>query len=179
ETREQESQRKIADLGSRLNTALAQKVQELTRYRSDFFGRLRAILGERADMRVVGDRFVLQSELLFPVGQATLLPEATPEIDRIAGALKELEMNIPPDIAWIIRVDGHTDVRPISTPQFPNNWSLSAARAIAVVEAFIARGISPQHLVAAGFGEFQPIDTGDTQEAYARNRRIEFKLTER
>lgn len=179
EKREKEAQTRIADLGNRLNVALAQKVQELSRYRSDFFGRLRKILGEREDMRVVGDRFVLQSEVLFPVGQATLLPEALPEIDRIAIALLELEQSIPSDLAWVIRVDGHTDTRPIATPQFPNNWSLSAARAIAVVEAFVTRGISPQHLVAAGFGEYQPIDLGTTQEAYARNRRIEFKLTER
>jgi len=179
ERREAESQEKINNLGNRLNVALAQKVQELSRFRSDFFGRLKTILGERSDMRIVGDRFVLQTEVLFPVGQATFLPEALPEIDRIAIALIELEQKIPKDIAWIIRVDGHTDARPISTPLFPNNWSLSAARAIAVVEAFIERGVSPQHLVAAGFGEYQPIDHGASEEAYARNRRIEFKLTER
>lgn len=177
--KEEEAQAQISDLGNRLNIALAQKVQELSRFRSDFFGRLRNILGERTDMRIVGDRFVLQAEVLFPVGQATLLPDALPEIDRIAVALLELEEHIPKDIAWVLRVDGHTDVRPIATPQFPNNWALSSARAIAVVEALIARGISPQHLVAAGFGEYQPIDLGTSPEAYARNRRIELKLTER
>ena len=143
--------------------ALAQRVQELARYRSDFFGRLRQILGSRQDVRIVGDRFVFQSEVLFPAGQATLQPEASGELDRIASALVELEKQIPPDIPWVIRVDGHTDARPIATPQFPSNWALSAARAIAVVQAFAARGVSPQHLLAAGFGEYQPLDLGTTR----------------
>jgi chemotaxis protein MotB len=179
ENRDKESQARIADLGSRLNVALAQRVQELARYRSDFFGRLRQILGNRPDVRIVGDRFVFQSEVLFPAGQAFLRPEASGEIDRIASALTELARQVPPDIPWVIRVDGHTDQRPINTPQFPSNWALSSARAIAVVQALVARGIQPQHLAAAGFGEFQPLDNGTTEEAYARNRRIELKLTER
>ncbi len=179
ENRDRESQARIADLGSRLNVALAQRVQELARYRSDFFGRLRQILGNRPDVRIVGDRFVFQSEVLFPAGQANLRTEASGELDRIASALVELERQVPPDIPWVIRVDGHTDQRPIATSQFPSNWALSAARAIAVVQAMIARGVQPQHLVAAGFGEFQPLDTGTTEEAHARNRRIELKLTER
>jgi chemotaxis protein MotB len=179
ETRDKESQARVADLGSRLNVALAQRVQELARYRSDFFGRLRQILGNRPDVRIVGDRFVFQSEVLFPAGQASLRPEASGELDRIASALVELERQVPPDIPWVIRVDGHTDQRPIATSQFPSNWALSSARAIAVVQAMIARGVRPQHLVAAGFGEFQPLDTATTEEAYSRNRRIELKLTER
>jgi chemotaxis protein MotB len=179
EARDKDSQARIADLGSRLNVALAQRVQELARYRSDFFGRLRQILGNRPDMRIVGDRFVFQSEVLFPAGQANLRPEAGGELDRIASALAEMEKQIPPDIPWVIRVDGHTDARPIATPQFPSNWALSAARAIAVVQALAQRGIAPQHLLAAGFGEYQPLDPGATDEAYARNRRIEMKLTER
>jgi chemotaxis protein MotB len=179
EQKDKESQARIADLGSRLNVALAQRVQELARYRSDFFGRLRQILGNRPDVRIVGDRFVFQSEVLFPAGQATLKPEASGEIDRIASALVDLNKEIPPDIPWVIRVDGHTDTRPINTAQFPSNWALSASRAIAVVQALVARGVPPQHLVAAGFGEYQPIDLGTTEEAYARNRRIELKLTER
>jgi chemotaxis protein MotB len=179
ESRDKESQARIADLGSRLNVALAQRVQELARYRSDFFGRLRQILGNRTDVRIVGDRFVFQSELFFERGQATLKPEAMPELDRIAALLVELERQIPPDIPWVLRVDGHTDVRPINTPQFPSNWALSAARAIAVVQYLISKGIPPQRLVAAGFGEFQPLDPATTDEAYARNRRIELKLTER
>ncbi len=179
EIRDRESQARVADLGSRLNVALAQRVQELARYRSDFFGRLRQILGNRPDVRIVGDRFVFQSEVLFPAGQASLRPEASGELDRIASALVELERQVPPDIPWVIRVDGHTDQRPIATSQFPSNWALSSARAIAVVQAMIARGVRPQHLVAAGFGEFQPLDTATTEEAYSRNRRIELKLTER
>jgi chemotaxis protein MotB len=181
EQKDKEAQSKITDLGQRLNLALAQKVQELTKYRSDFFGKLRQILGNRPDVRVVGDRFVLQSELFFDTGKADLKPEATAELDKVAGALIELEKQIPADIAWVLRVDGHTDVRPISGSggQFKSNWDLSAARAISVVQYLIGKGVSPQRLVAAGFGEFQPIDTGTTEEAYRRNRRIEFKLTER
>lgn len=179
EKKNKESQTKIADLGQRLNVALAQRVQELQRYRSEFFGRLREILGNRPDIRVVGDRFVFQSEVLFDAGSAGLRPEAFPELDKLAGALRELEKNIPADLAWILRIDGHTDVRPIATAQFPSNWELSSARATSVVQYMISKGISPQHLVAAGFGEFQPLDTGTTDEAYRRNRRIELKLTER
>ena len=179
EKKEKDAQLHITDLGQRLNVALAQRVQELSRFRSDFFGKLREILGNRPDVRIVGDRFVLQSELFFDTGKADLKPEATAELDKVAAALVELEKKIPADIAWVLRVDGHTDVRPISGGQFKSNWDLSAARAIAVVQCLIAKGVSPQRLVAAGFGEFQPIDTGTTEDAYRKNRRIEFKLTER
>jgi chemotaxis protein MotB len=179
EKRDKESQARIADLGQRLNVALAQRVQELSRYRSDFFGRLREILGNRADIRIVGDRFVFQSEIFFDTGQAVLRPEGKEELDKLGGALLDLEKEIPSEIAWVLRVDGHTDVRPIASSQFPSNWSLSAARAISVVQYLISKGVSPQHLVAAGFGEFQPLDSGQSEEAYRRNRRIELKLTER
>jgi chemotaxis protein MotB len=179
EKKDKEAQGRIADLGQRLNVALAQRVQELSRYRSEFFGRLRAILGNRQDIRVVGDRFVYQSEVLFDTGSAAIRPEGKVELDKLAAALTELEKQIPPEIAWVLRIDGHTDVRPISSPQFPSNWELSSARAISVVQYLISRGISPQRLVAAGFGEFQPLDAGTTEEAYRRNRRIELKLTER
>jgi chemotaxis protein MotB len=178
--KDKESQARIADLGQRLNVALAQRVQELSRYRSDFFGRLRAILGNRPDIRIVGDRFVFQSEVFFESGKATLdKPEGRAELDALAGALLDLEKKIPGEIGWVLRVDGHTDVRPINNPQFKSNWELSAARAISVVQYLMAKGVSPQHLVAAGFGEFQPIEPDKTEEAYARNRRIELKLTER
>src|SRR5256885_2714592 len=180
EKRDKESQNRIADLGQRLNVALAQRVQELSRYRSDFFGRLRVILGNRPDIRIVGDRFVFQSEVFFDSGKATLdKPEGRAELDVLAGALIELEKKIPGEIGWVLRVDGHTDVRPIYSPQFKNNWELSAGRAISVVQYLIGKGVSPQRLVAAGFGEFQPIDSAATDEAYRRNRRIELKLTER
>ena len=179
EGRDRESQARIADLGSRLNVALAQRVQELARYRSDFFGRLRQILGNRPDIRIVGDRFVLQSEVLFPAGAAALRPEATGELDRIATAILDLDRQIPPDIPWILRVDGHTDARPIATAQFPSNWALSASRAVAVVQYMMTRGVPPQRLAATGFGEFQPLDVAGTDEAFNRNRRIELKLTER
>jgi chemotaxis protein MotB len=179
EAREKDSQTQILDLGSRLNVALAQRVQELTRYRSDFFGKLSAILGNRPDIRVVGDRFVFQSEVFFDTGQAVLKPEGKSELDQIATALAELDQQIPPEIAWVLRVDGHTDLRPVSGATFKSNWDLSAARAISVVQYLISKGIAPQRLVAAGFGEFQPIDPAITEEAYSRNRRIELKLTER
>jgi chemotaxis protein MotB len=180
EKKDKESQARIADLGQRLNVALAQRVQELSRYRSDFFGRLRAILGNRPDIRIVGDRFVFQSEVFFDTGKATLdKPEGRAELDKLASALLELERRIPGEIAWVLRVDGHTDVRPMSSPQFRNNWELSAGRAISVVQYMVGRGVSPQRLVAAGFGEFQPIDSDKTEEAFTRNRRIELKLTER
>ncbi len=180
EKKDKDSQSRIADLGQRLNLALAQRVQELSRYRSDFFGRLRTILGNRPDIRIVGDRFVFQSEVFFDTGKATLdKPEGRTELDGLAGALLELEKKIPGEIAWVLRVDGHTDVRPINSPQFKNNWELSAARAISVVQYLIGKSVSPQRLVAAGFGEFQPIDTEKTEDAFSRNRRIELKLTER
>lgn len=179
ERKDKESQNRIADLGSRLNVALAQRVQELSRYRSEFFGRLRTILGNRPDIRVVGDRFVFQSEVFFDTGQAQLLPEGRAELDQLATALLDLDKQIPSELAWVLRVDGHTDVRSISSPQFKSNWELSTARAISVVQYLVSKGVSPQRLVAAGFAEFQPLDQDKTEEAYKRNRRIELKLTER
>jgi chemotaxis protein MotB len=177
EKKDQNSQTKITDLGQRLNLALAQRVQELSRYRSDFFGRLRDILGNRPDIRIVGDRFVLQSEVFFDTGQSVLKPEGRAEVDKIAAVLIDVSKQIPPDINWVLRVDGHTDVRPIGGGK--SNWDLSAARAIAVVQYLVTKGMPPQRLVAAGFGEFQPIDPATTEDAYSKNRRIELKLTER
>ena len=179
EAKDKDSQAKIADLGQRLNVALAKKVQELARYRSDFFGKLREALGNRADFQVVGDRFVFPSDVLFDSGSAVLKSEATDQLDKLAAALKELETKIPPDIAWVMRIDGHTDINPIATPEFPSNWELSSARAISVVRYLMGQGIPANRLVAAGFGEFQPIDSGAADDALARNRRIELKLTER
>jgi chemotaxis protein MotB len=179
EKRDKESQGRIADLGQRLNVALAQRVQELSRYRSEFFGRLRTILGNRPDIRIVGDRFVFQSEVFFDTGQALLLPEGRAELDKLASALIDLDKQIPSEIAWVLRVDGHTDVRPINSPVFKSNWELSSARAISVVQHLVSLGVPPQRLVAAGFAEFQPLDTAQTEDAYKRNRRIELKLTER
>ena len=178
EQRDRESQVRISDLGSRLNLALAQKVQELSRYRSDFFGRLRDILGTKPGVRVVGDRFVFESEVLFDTGRAEVSAAGRAQMEQLASALQDLEREIPPEIPWVMRVDGHTDKRPVNV-QFRSNWELSAARAISVVQFLVSRGVSPQRLVAAGFGEFQPLDAGDTDEALRRNRRIELKLTER
>lgn len=180
EARDRESQTKIADLGRRLNVALAQRVQELNRYRSDFFGKLREILGERSDIQIVGDRFVFQSEVLFAAGDNEINEAGQAEMLKLASALLELGGQIPAEINWVLRVDGHTDARPLSgTGRFRDNWDLSAGRAISVVQYLIANGVPPNRLVAAGFGEFQPIAPGDSDEDYAKNRRIELKLTER
>jgi len=180
ESANKESQSKIADLGQRLNVALAQKVQELNRYRSDFFGRLRQILGSRPDVRVVGDRFVFQSSVLFDVGKADISPAGQKSLDSLAAAVIDLEREIPPDIPWILRVDGHTDNTPITgAGPYKSNWELSAARAVAVVQYLISKGVESDRLAAAGFGEFQPLDQATDEESRARNRRIELKLTER
>jgi chemotaxis protein MotB len=179
EAKDKESQARISDLGARLNVVLARQVQELQRYRSDFFGRLRELLRDRKDIRVVGDRFVFQSEVLFPSGQATMTAEGLAAIDQLAQAIVELERSIPREIDWALQVDGHTDVRPIASVQFPSNWELSSARATSVVKYLISRGVPAKRLVAAGYGEFQPLEDGASEETLRRNRRIELKLTNR
>lgn len=179
EKKSEEQKAQIVNLGKRLNAALASKVEELARYRSEFFGRLREVLGNRRDIRIVGDRFVFQSEVLFGSGDTHLQAGGKGQIKQLAKTLLELSRKIPPGIDWVLRVDGHTDVRPISTAAFPSNWELSTARALSVVRALVAEGVPPQRLVAAGFGPYQPMDAGNSEQAFARNRRIEFKLTER
>ena len=179
EAKTKDQQTQLADLGRRLNAALASKVQELARYRSEFFGRLREIIGDRPDIRVVGDRFVFQAEVLFAPGSADLTGPAKRRLDPVITALKAISDKIPPDINWVLRIDGHTDRRPISNDQFASNWELSAARAISVVRYSVAQGIPAARLAAAGFADNQPLDPGESEEAYRRNRRIELKLTER
>ncbi len=180
EQRDKESNTKIADLGRRLNVALAQRVQELNRYRSDFFGRLREILSDRENIRIVGDRFVFQSEVLFPTGSDIINDAGKVEMKKLADAIIELQKEIPPEINWVLRVDGHTDDVPLTgTGRYKDNWELSTARATSVVKFLIANGVPPNRLVAAGFGEYQPLDPSDTDEARTKNRRIELKLTER
>ena len=180
EERDRESNTKIADLGRRLNVALAQRVQELNRYRSDFFGRLREILSDRENIRIVGDRFVFQSEVLFPSGSEVINEAGREEMAKLAGAILELQREIPPEINWVLRVDGHTDNIPLSgAGRYRDNWELSSARATSVVKFLIEQGVPASRLVAAGFGEFQPLAEADTPEARDRNRRIELKLTER
>jgi chemotaxis protein MotB len=169
----------IADLGRRLNIALASKVQELARYRSEFFGRLRKVLGDHPDIRIVGDRFVFQSEVLFESGSAELGAEGQEQMARLARTLIDISDEIPEEIDWVLRVDGHTDTRPIRTTLFPSNWELSTARAISVVKFLIGQGLSADRLAATGFGEFQPLDSGADEVAFRRNRRIELKLTQR
>ena len=179
EAKNLEQEVQIADLGSRLNVALASKVQELARYRSEFFGRLREVLGNRRDVRVVGDRFVFQSEVLFSSGAAELEDAGKSQLASLAATLRDISRNIPPEVDWVLRVDGHTDRAPINTFAFPSNWELSTARAISVVKFLNAQGIPANRLAATGFGEFQPIDEGNDEIAYRRNRRIELKLTQR
>lgn len=179
EAKDKDSQARISDLGARLNVVLAKQVQELQRYRSDFFGRLREMLRDRKDIRIVGDRFVFESEVLFPSGQATMTVEGLAAIDQLASAIVELEKSIPPEIDWVLQVDGHTDSRRIASAQFPSNWELSSARATSVVKFLISRGVTPKRLVAAGYGEFQPLEEGTSEEILRRNRRIELKLTNR
>jgi len=169
----------IADLGKRLEIALAEKVAEMARYRSEFFGRLRTVLGDRPEVRVVGDRFVFQSEVLFPSGSAELTSDGRQTLSAFARTLLEIATQIPPDVPWVLRIDGHTDRVPISSARFPSNWELSAGRAIAVVKYLITQGVPATRVAATGFGEFQPIDTGEGSPANARNRRIEMRLTDR
>jgi chemotaxis protein MotB len=166
-------------MGQRLNAALASKVQDLARYRSEFFGRLRKVLGDRRDIQIVGDRFVFQSEVLFASGSDSLAEGGKVQLAHLATTLKEIAEGIPDDINWVLRVDGHTDRVPISTARFPSNWELSTARAISVVKYLISQGIPPHRFAATGFGEFQPLDERDDEIAYRRNRRIEMKLDQR
>jgi len=168
----------VIDLGKRLNEALANKVEELARYRSEFFGKLREVLGNRSDIQIVGDRFIFQSEVLFDTGSAEIGAEGQKQLAAFADTLKTIAARIPPDINWVLRVDGHTDKRPYHG-NYGTNWQLSTARAIAVVQFMIDQGIPANRLVAAGYAEFQPLDDGDTDDAYRRNRRIELKLDQR
>ncbi len=170
-----QQQAQIVDLGQKLNRALASKVEELARYRSEFFGKLREALAGQRDVQIVGDRFVFQSEVLFPSGSAQLQPGGEKQLASVAQRLVEIASKIPKDINWVLQVDGHTDNKPIKSPQFPSNWELSTARAIAVVKFLNEQGIANENLVAAGYGEYQPLSSTDT----ARNRRIELKLTNR
>lgn len=170
---------RIEELGKELNLALAQRVNELQRYRSDFFGRLREVLGGRSDIQIVGDRFVVPSELLFASGTDELTPVARNQLDSLATTLSEVASEIPSGIDWVLRIDGHTDRRPIATDRFPSNWELSSARAIAIVKYLVTRGVPANHLSANGFGEFRPLDPGSSEAAYAANRRIEIQLTNR
>ncbi|WP_343562253.1 peptidoglycan -binding protein [Kiloniella sp. b19] len=175
----EEQKAQILNLGKRLNVALATKVQQLARYQSEFFGRLREVLGNRSDIRIVGDRFVFQSEVLFNSGEAVLGAGGREQMAALARTLLELTREIPEDIDWVLRVDGHTDIQPIATATFPSNWELSTARAISVVKFLMTQGIPANRLAATGFGEFQPLDTAETPGAFRKNRRIELKLTQR
>jgi chemotaxis protein MotB len=179
ETKAKEQEIQIVNLGSRLNAALASKVEELARYRSEFFGKLRELLGDRKDVRVEGDRFVFQSEVLFGSGSADMVGVGRDQIRGLAATLKGIASRIPKSIDWVLRVDGHTDRIPINTAKFPSNWELSTARAVAVVKLLIEDGLPPHRLAAAGFGEYRPIDKSGTLGSLRRNRRIEFKLTGR
>jgi len=173
-----EQQGQLVELGKKLNLALATKVEELAKYRSEFFGKLKEILGDRPDIRIVGDRFVFQAEVLFAPGKADLTPEAKQQLAPVFAALKQIAAQIPPDLGWVLEVDGHTDHRPIHSDEFDSNWELSTERAISVVRYAIDQGIPANRLAATGFADNQPIDTGNSDDAYQHNRRIELKLTQ-
>jgi chemotaxis protein MotB len=180
QTAQREKDTQIANLGQKLNIALASKVEELQGYRSEFFGKLRELLAHRPGIQIVGDRFVFQSEVLFPVGSADVTPAGQASITALAITIKDIAREIPPDINWIIRIDGHSDRQPIRPgAPFASNWELSAARAISVVKLLIAYGVPAEHLAATGFAENEPLDPSDTPDAYAKNRRIELRLTDR
>ncbi|MFN2360422.1 MAG: peptidoglycan -binding protein [Marinobacter sp.] len=174
-----EKEAELEEVGKRLNTLLAERVDELERYQSEFFGRLRDILQDNENIRIVGDRFLFPSELLFASGSASLGEQGEQELDKLAEVLLDVASAIPDDIEWILRIDGHTDRIPINTEEFPSNWELSTARAVAVVRYLASEGVPQTRMVAAGFGEFFPVDEGNSPEALQRNRRIEFKLTDR
>ena len=170
----------IADLGKKLNSALASRVQDLQKFRSEFFGQLKEILKNRSEVRVVGDRFIFQSEVIFATGQASISDDGKDQLANIASALREIEASIPRDIPWVLQIEGHTDSDPIGNSTFfRDNWDLSTERALSVVRFLRSEGISANRLAAAGYGEFQPIDRSNTVEAKQRNRRIELKLTQR
>jgi chemotaxis protein MotB len=179
EQRDIDQQAQIHNLSERLNAALAQEVQELARVRSAFFARMQSIIGDRTDIRVVGDRFIFESDVLFASGSAELSDAGRAGLGGIAEIIVAIMPEIPDELDWIVRVDGHTDVRPIRSAEFPSNWHLSTARAITVVNFFEDQGIPSRRLVAAGFGEFYPVDPSRNDAAYARNRRIELKLDSR
>tara|TARA_R110002096_G_scaffold416576_3_gene619759 strand:+ start:205622 stop:206719 length:1098 start_codon:yes stop_codon:yes gene_type:complete len=179
EANDKEQEAIITNLSERLNTALASKVAELNQFRSEFFGRLRQALGDRKDIRIQGDRFIFQSEVLFSSGSATLGAGGQQEMAKLADTLSTIMATIPDDVNWILRIDGHTDVLPIRTAQFPSNWDLSTARALSVVKYLISQGIPAERMAATGFGQFHPLDPNDNQDAYRRNRRIEMRLDQK
>jgi chemotaxis protein MotB len=174
-----EQQGQLVELGKKLNLALATKVEELAKYRSEFFGKLKEVLGDRPDIRIVGDRFVFQAEVLFGLGKADLTPGAKQQLAPVFAALKQIAAQIPPDLNWVLEVDGHTDHRPIHSDEFDSNWELSTERAISVVRYAIDQGIPANRLAATGFADNQPIDAGTSDDAFQHNRRIELKLTQR
>ena len=169
----------ITSLGRSLNNALASRVQELQRFRSEFFGRLRDVLKGRDDVQIVGDRFVFQSEVLFAQGQAEIASEGRDQLAKLAVALADIATKIPEDINWVLQVDGHTDDIPIRAGRYADNWDLSTERALSVVRFLNQQGLPANRLAAAGYGEFQPLDAADNDDARRKNRRIELKITQR
>ncbi|MBO6810225.1 MULTISPECIES: peptidoglycan -binding protein [Marinobacter] len=174
-----EKEQELEQVSRRLNTLLAERVSQLEQYQSEFFARLRDILAGNENVRIVGDRFLLPSELLFASASAELGEEGRRELDKLADLLLDVAERIPEDVDWILRIDGHTDILPINTPRFPSNWELSTARAVAVVRYLADQGVPERRMAAAGFGEFFPVAEGTSPEALQRNRRIELKLTDR
>jgi chemotaxis protein MotB len=169
----------IVDLGKQLNEALARKVEELQQYRSEFFGTLRSILANEPNIKIVGDRFVFESDVLFPLDQATMTPAGQAEIGDVAKVIKKIAGKIPPSVNWVLSVDGYADAQPVTGGPFRDNYDLSAARALAVLHLLVADGVPADRVAATAFGSANPIATGTTVQDYAQNRRIEFRLTNR
>lgn len=170
---------KTINLGKGLNSALARRVEELQKFRSDFFGRVRELIKGRKEIRIVGDRFVFQSEVLFSLGSDELGAKGKIEMKKLATTLMEIEKSLPNDIDWILQIEGHTDSLPVKKGQsYADNWELSTKRALSVLRFLIKEGINPKKLSASGFGSYQPIDSKNTEEARMKNRRIEMKITQ-
>lgn len=176
EQRMSQRQMEVAGLGGRLNRALVAKAEELRKSRSDFLARLQSVLGQRPGFRMDGDRFTLPAEILFSAGSDRLSPKGAEEVRRLAATINAVRGEFPPDLAWVLRVSGHTDRQPIANARFPSNWELSALRAVTVVKALVDDGIPPEHLLAAGFGEHQPLSAGRDGAVSALDRRIEFRI---
>ena len=169
----------LGEIGDRLNRVLTSELFKLQKYKSEFFGKLSEALGDRDDIQIKGDRFIFQSEILFDSGSVEIQSSGRVALSLIAKTLIDLINDIPTELNWVLQIDGHTDKVPISTSQFPSNWELSHARALEVVKFFIGQGIPADRLSANGYGEYQPINIGDSREDLKQNRRIELKITQK
>ena len=170
---------KTLNIGKDLNSALARRVEELQKFKSEFFGRVKELIKDHPEIRIVGDRFVFQSEVLFSIGSVEIGPKGQLEMINLASTLVEIEKSLPTDIDWILQIEGHTDNLPVKEGQtYKDNWELSTKRALSVLRFLIKQGINPNRLSASGYGSFQPIDINNNANARKKNRRIEMTITQ-